>query len=69
LLYTAIIAAAIRAAGRRAGGRRPGREVQPCDPVVLGVVVAIVASVGTVSAAMATLRGLRIDPASALRDE
>ncbi|HET9373224.1 MAG TPA: ABC transporter permease [Vicinamibacterales bacterium] len=44
-------------------------DVQPRDPVVLGAVVGIVAAVGTMAAAVATLRGLRINPAAALRDE
>ncbi|MEO5897179.1 MAG: ABC transporter permease [Vicinamibacterales bacterium] len=44
-------------------------EVRPRDPLVLGVVLGIVATVGIVSAAAATLNGLQIEPASALRDE
>jgi predicted permease len=44
-------------------------EVRPRDPLVLGVVLGIVATVGFVSAAAATLSGLHIEPASALRDE
>jgi putative ABC transport system permease protein len=44
-------------------------EVRPRDPLVLGVVLSVVAAVGTVSAAAATLSGLKIEPASALRDE
>jgi predicted permease len=44
-------------------------EVRPRDPLVLGIVLGVVATVGTVSAAAATLSGLQIDPASALRDE
>jgi hypothetical protein len=44
-------------------------EVQPHDPLVLGVVLGIVATVGTVAAAAATLGGLQIDPAAALREE
>ena len=44
-------------------------EVRPRDPLVLGIVLAVVATVGIASAAAATLGGLRIDPASALRDE
>jgi ABC-type antimicrobial peptide transport system permease subunit len=44
-------------------------EVKPRDPAVLSGVVAIVAIVGMLSAAAATFGGLRIDPASALRDE
>ena len=44
-------------------------EVRPRDPFVLSGVVLIVAIVGLVSAAAATLHGLRIEPAAALRDE
>jgi predicted permease len=44
-------------------------EVQPRDPVVLGIVIGVVGMIATGSAAVATLGGLRIDPASALRDE
>jgi len=44
-------------------------EVKPRDPLVLGIVLVIVASVGLVSAAAAALGGLKIEPASALRDE
>jgi hypothetical protein len=36
---------------------------------VLAVVLGTVAAVGLLSAAAATLRGLRIEPAAALRDE
>lgn len=39
------------------------------DPIVLMVVVAIVAAVGVLSAAGATLGGLHLEPASALREE
>lgn len=44
-------------------------EVHPRDPMVLIVVVAIVAAIGTLAAAGATLGGLRLEPAAALRDE
>jgi predicted permease len=44
-------------------------EVRPRDPIVLTTVLAIVAAVGVVSVAVATARGLQIDPAAALRDE
>jgi predicted permease len=44
-------------------------EVRPSDPLVLGVVVAVVAVVATASAVVATMSGLRLEPASALRDE
>jgi hypothetical protein len=44
-------------------------EVRPRDPLVLGMVTAGVALVATASAAVATAGGLRIDPASALREE
>ena len=44
-------------------------EVRPRDPVVLAIVLVVVATVGIVSAAAATLGGLHVDPASALRDE
>jgi predicted permease len=44
-------------------------EVRPRDPLVLGIVLGVVATVGTVSAVAATLSSLQIDPASALRDE
>ena len=44
-------------------------EVRPRDPLVLGVVLGVVATVGIVSAAVATFGGLQIEPASALRDE
>jgi putative ABC transport system permease protein len=44
-------------------------DVQPGDPHVLGLVLGIVATVGTVSAAAATLGGLKIEPARALRDD
>jgi hypothetical protein len=39
------------------------------DPIVLGVVVGIAATVATVWAVAATLRGPQIEPASALREE
>jgi hypothetical protein len=44
-------------------------EVRPRDPIVLTIVLGIVAAVGIVSVAVATTRGLQIDPAAALRDE
>lgn len=44
-------------------------EVRPRDPFVLAVVLSTVAAVGMLSAAAATLTGLRIEPAAALRDE
>jgi predicted permease len=44
-------------------------EIHPRDPVVLAVVVGIVAAVGILSAAVATINGLRIEPAAALRDD
>jgi predicted permease len=44
-------------------------EVRPRDPIVLGIVMLVVATVGTLSAAAATFGGLKIEPASALRDE
>jgi predicted permease len=44
-------------------------EVQPRDPLVLGVVIATVAAVAAVSAAAAATRGMHIEPAAALRDE
>jgi hypothetical protein len=44
-------------------------EVRPRDPLVLTVVLGLVSIVGLASAAAATLGGLRLDPASALRDE
>ena len=44
-------------------------EVRPRDPLVLAVVLGVVATVGAVSAAAATLSGLRIEPAAALRED
>jgi predicted permease len=44
-------------------------EVRPRDPLVLGGVTAIVATVGFVSAAIAVRRAVAIDPAAALREE
>jgi predicted permease len=44
-------------------------EVRPRDPFVLAVVLGVVAAVGILSAAAATLRGLRIEPAAALRED
>jgi hypothetical protein len=44
-------------------------EVRPGDPLVLTGVLGLVAIVGLASAAAATLGELKLDPASALRDE
>jgi hypothetical protein len=44
-------------------------EVQPRDPIVLGIVVAVVGTVATLSAAAAAVTSLQIEPASALRNE
>jgi predicted permease len=44
-------------------------EVRPRDPLVLAVVLGVVATVGAVSAAVATLSGLQIEPAAALRED
>jgi ABC-type antimicrobial peptide transport system permease subunit len=43
--------------------------VRPHDPAVIAAVVAIVASSGVAACLVAALRGLRLDPASALREE
>jgi hypothetical protein len=43
--------------------------VRPHDPTVIGAVIAIVASTGVSACLVAALRGLRLDPASALREE
>jgi putative ABC transport system permease protein len=43
--------------------------VGPHDPEVIGSVVAVVATAGVAACLVAALRGLRLDPASALRDE
>jgi ABC-type antimicrobial peptide transport system permease subunit len=43
--------------------------VQPRDPLVLAAVLGVVATVGTVAAAVAARRGLHLEPAAALRDE
>lgn len=43
--------------------------VHPRDPFVLASVIIVVAAVGTLSAAGATLGGLHLEPAAALRDE
>ncbi len=43
--------------------------VQPRDPLVLAAVLGTVGLVGVASAAAATLKTVRIDPASALRQE
>ena len=44
-------------------------EVRSRDPLVLGIVLGVVAIVGVASAAAATSGGLRIEPASALRED
>jgi putative ABC transport system permease protein len=44
-------------------------EVQPRDPLILGVVVAIVTTVGMVASMLAARSGLSINPVAALRDE
>jgi len=44
-------------------------DVRPHDPAVIGAVTAIVAITGVSACLIAALRGLRLDPASALRDE
>jgi len=44
-------------------------QVRASDPLVLASVVTLVASVGLAASATAVRQGLRIDPASALRDE
>jgi ABC-type antimicrobial peptide transport system permease subunit len=44
-------------------------KVRATDPGVLAAVVALVGAVGVVASATAARRGLRIDPAAALRDE
>ena len=44
-------------------------QVRASDPLVLASVVTLVASVGVAASATAVRQGLRIDPASALRDE
>src|SRR5262249_16983554 len=44
-------------------------DVRARDPIVLGSVVSLVAVVGLATCALAARQGLRIDPASALRDE
>ena len=44
-------------------------EVKPRDPGVLGAVALLVALAGATAAAVATRRGVRLDPAAALRDE
>ena len=43
--------------------------VQPHDPTVIGAVVAIVAATGVSACLVAALRGVRLDPAAALREE
>jgi putative ABC transport system permease protein len=76
VLRQSVIPVAVGLAGGLAGALSMGGaiasllfDVQPRDPVVLGLVLAIVAAVGTASAAAATLGGLRIEPARALRDD
>jgi macrolide transport system ATP-binding/permease protein len=44
-------------------------DVRARDPIVLGTVVSLVGLVGLTTAALAARQGLRIDPASALREE
>jgi hypothetical protein len=44
-------------------------EVAPRDPFVLAIVIGAVTTAGVVSAAAATLGGIQIDPAAALRDD
>jgi predicted permease len=44
-------------------------EVKPRDPGVLGGVALLMALAGAISAAVAARRGVRLDPAAALRDE
>jgi predicted permease len=44
-------------------------DVRPRDPMVVGAIVAVVASTGILACFVAAQRGLVIDPASALRDE
>jgi putative ABC transport system permease protein len=43
--------------------------VRPHDPAVIGAVIAIVASSSVAACLVAALRGLQLDPASALREE
>jgi ABC-type antimicrobial peptide transport system permease subunit len=43
--------------------------VRPRDPVVMGLVIAVVAIAGALAALAAARANLRLDPASALRDE
>jgi ABC-type antimicrobial peptide transport system permease subunit len=76
VLRQSVAPVAIGLAGGLAGALATGGaiasllyEVRPGDPTVLALVLAVVAAVGTVSAAAATLGGLRIEPAAALRDE
>jgi predicted permease len=76
VLRQSVAPVAIGLAGGLAGALATGGaiasllyEVRPGDPMVLALVLAVVAAVGTVSAAAATLGGLRIEPAAALRDE
>jgi putative ABC transport system permease protein len=44
-------------------------KVRASDPLVIATVVAIVGAVGALASSIATRQGLRINPASALRDE
>jgi predicted permease len=76
VLRQSVVPVAIGLAGGLAGALAMGGvvasllyDVRPRDPFVLGVVLVIVATVGTVSAAAATFGGLKIEPAAALRDE
>lgn len=71
-----LVALAIGAAAGLAGALVAGHavrsllyEVQPRDPAVLAIVVALVAAVGLAAASIAAKRGLSIDPAAALREE
>jgi predicted permease len=44
-------------------------EVQARDPLIVGVVMTVVMTVGLATCTIATRRGLTLDPAAALRDE
>ena len=44
-------------------------DVRPRDPMIVGAIVAVVATTGILACFVAARRGLVIDPASALRDE
>ena len=76
VLRQSVVPVALGLAGGLAGALATGGiitgllyEVRANDPIVLAAVLVVVAAVGTVSAATATLKGLHIEPASALRDE